>query len=151
MAKLTNRQYLSRHARLRHVWNEDHRFFTLLTYQQQRDLHDYFQPTKDWTDQEPIDHRHKVSRADPGIPQRAGRALKAMLRPENQPRPRPATTTKSRVKNITVHPLAKPELDVEKLAMALVGMIKHMSPEERAELEAEGQKVLDDRSRTFKK
>jgi hypothetical protein len=69
-----------------------------------------------------------------------------MLRPEDQPALVPAPTG-PRSKNIRVRPLVRPEIDTKKLAMALVDMIKNMSSEERAKLEAEGQRILDKKKR----
>jgi hypothetical protein len=38
--------------------------------------------------------------------------------------------------------LVRPEIDVEKVALALLDIVKKMTPEERARFEAEGEKIL---------
>lgn len=135
MPTLSDEDYLVRHVMLHRVWGKDTRPFTHLTYQQQSDIHDYYQPAKILTNEELLAHRKKITKTDPSLPHRASRAFLVMLRPETQPEPASAGID-AKGRKITVRPLVKPEIDTEKLASALLDMVKKMTPEERAELQA---------------
>ena len=87
MPKLTNTEYLIRHEMLRRVWGTDYKPFSYLSYQQQRDLHDYYNLSKDSTEEELLKHRAKATKADSSLPQRASRAFLAILRPEDRLQP----------------------------------------------------------------
>ena len=74
MPRLTNQQYLANGRWLNGVWNSNLKcLFALLTLQQQLDLHAYFAPTKDWTDEERIEHRQVISKEFSDLPSKAGR------------------------------------------------------------------------------
>jgi hypothetical protein len=132
MPKLSNEDYLIRHEMLHRVWGTDNRHFAGLTYQQQRDLHDYYVPAKDLTNDELLAHRRKVTKQSPSLPQRASKAFLVMLKPEAQPDHYVHTDKKGR--KITIRPLVRPEIDTEKLAMALLDLAKKLSPKDKAEL-----------------
>lgn len=136
MPKLTNDEYIARHEKLHWIWGEAQSLFTYLTYQQQRDLHDYFVPTKELTRDELLAYRKRITRSDPSLPQRAGRAFQAILHPELQPQP-PSSPPDKKGRVITIRPLARPEIDAEKLAFALLSYVEKLSPEEKKVLIAE--------------
>ena len=136
MPKLNNDEYIARHEELNRIWGEAQSLFTYLTYQQQRDLHDYLVPTKELTREELLAYRRRITRSDPSLPQRAGRAFQAILHPELQPSP-PSSPPDEKGRVITVRPLARPEIDVEKLAFALLSYVEKLSPEEKKALIAE--------------
>lgn len=133
MAKLLDDEYLVRSAMLHRVWEHNPRAYSFLTHQQQRDLHDYFLMSQSMTNEELLAHRKRVSRSDPSLPQRAGRALKELLRPT----PKPAKSKAS------ISPLAKPEIELEKLAGALLDLAKSLPPEKQEELAKEGRALLE--------
>jgi hypothetical protein len=146
MPKLNDEDYLVRHEMLHRVWGKDQRPFSRLNYQQQRDLHDYFNLSKICTDEELLAYRKLVTKKDPGLSQRAGKAFLAILRPD-QSKLKPVLTGQPKSKNITIRALAKPEVDVEMLAKALLEMIEGMAPEERAKFAAEGEKILTEKKK----
>ena len=75
----------------------------------------------------------------PDLEERAVELVLAILRPEDQPQP-VATTSK---KKVTIRPLVRPELDVEKIATALVELAKSLPKDKRDELAKEGQEMME--------
>lgn len=146
MPKLSNEDYLVRHEMLHRVWGRDARPYSHLTYQQQRDLHDYYAPAKNLSNEELLVHRKRVTRKDPSLPQRASKAFLVMLRPDIQKDPTPVRTD-FRGRKITVRSLARPQIGTEKLAVALLDMVGKMTPQQRAALAPEGRKILKERKR----
>jgi hypothetical protein len=47
--------------------------FTCLSYNEQIELHDFYQPSKDWTNQEALEHRQLISQQQPSLPNRVGK------------------------------------------------------------------------------
>lgn len=79
MPRLTNQQYLVDSLWLREIWNSNLKtLFALLSVQRQCDVHAYFQPAKDLTDEERLEHRRLISKELPDLPAKAGRYLSAM-------------------------------------------------------------------------
>jgi|SRR5579862_3286096 len=79
MSRLTNRQYLKNTRWLREIWNSNLKsLYSLHSLWRQWDLHAYFAPSKDWTDEERIEHRILVTKDFPDLPARAGRYFSAM-------------------------------------------------------------------------
>lgn len=88
MPRLTSTEYLIRHQMLKRIWNNDRRQFSLLSYNQQRDLHDFFQPTSELDDQALLDKRSEITELDPSLPHRASKAFLAILRSKPNSRPK---------------------------------------------------------------
>jgi len=128
MPRLSNTEYLIRHAMIRSAWRADKRYFSLLTYKQQRDLLHYFRPDLNGTDDVLLQHRIKVTKQDPSLPHRAAKAFLVLLR---SPSEQPATRAKAKP---PVRPLAKPEIDVVKLTEGLMDLVGQMPPAERRKL-----------------
>jgi len=79
MPRLTNQQYLANSCWLRGIWFCNLKtLYAVLPVQHQIDLHAYFAPTKELTDEERIDHRKIISRDFPDLPARAGRYYSRM-------------------------------------------------------------------------
>lgn len=137
MPRLTNQQYLSNERWLRGIWFTNlASLFTVLSSRQQWDLHTYFVPTNDTTDNKRLQHRRLVTERDPALPVRAGIYLATMRRlydeacnaAQNNHRlidlyikkvVTPLKFTKSGRK-IGVTALARPEPDLRVLARALI-------------------------------
>lgn len=73
MARLTNKQYLERHRALRKIWLEAQSFFGVLPYTQQMDVHIFYAPARDWSDEQTLHHRRKVHESDSSLPHRASK------------------------------------------------------------------------------
>lgn len=127
MARLTDTTYLATHQALRSSWLESPTRFALLSAGEQWALHDYFAPEHNLSDDQLLAYRHEVSKVDPSLPQRAGRALtkwrmkEAPLAAYRERSHSPAPGAKrSREYVVTVFSLVHPEIDPQRLARALL-------------------------------
>lgn len=120
MPRLTNQQYLQRHRALRRIWLEADQFFGVVSYTQQMDVHTFYAPARDWSDDKMLGHRLKVQEFVDSLPQRASRAyLKieaAYLAPVNRSTPMKAFIGE---KNVRVTAIAKPVPNGSLLIQAL--------------------------------
>ena len=131
MPRITNQQYLERHNALRRIWLEDQEFFGALDYNQQMEVHAFYAPAREWSDQELIEHRAKARELDASLPHRAS---KGFLQIETAfLAPRPVRTPVPRGKGkVRVIPIAKPEIETRKLAMAFMQLAEQQLKEEAA-------------------
>jgi hypothetical protein len=133
MPRLTNKQYLERHHALRLIWLEDQGSFGVISYSRQMDTHIYYAPARDWSDEKLIEHRATVTKQDSGLPQRGSRDYleveSAFLRPRKPSAPPPRVPVGER--NIRVTAIARPEVDAEKLAQALLDLARHQAQDDR--------------------
>lgn len=127
MARLTDITYLATHQELRFAWLKDPARFALLSAAEQWALHGYFAPEHSLSDERLLAYRREVSKVDPSLPQRAGRALSkwrmkkaplAMYRKRSHS-PTPGTK-RSRDYSVTVFSLVHPEVDPRKITHALM-------------------------------
>ena len=131
MPRLTNSHYLELHHMLRSVWLERQIAFGYLKPNEHWDLHRYFLPYKEISNEALLMHRKTVSASDPSLPQRAGRALKhfvhaiqmaSQIPPTAQASPRVRAKPRRNVK-FHIWPIVCPEPDYRKIARVLVGAI----------------------------
>ena len=121
MPRLTNKQYLERCRALRQIWLSGQKFFGVIPYKQQLDVHLFYAPARNWSDEEMIEHRLNVQEFDSSLPQRASRGFTqieaAFLAPVNDPAKRrvPMSETKVRVTAI-----ARPEINSKLMTHALL-------------------------------
>jgi hypothetical protein len=140
--RLTNHNYLLQREFLVGAWKLFPVAFTAVSYNRQLEVHAFFQPSKYLTDDEALAHRARISQAQPSLPNSAGKIFTRMEaatrllqeRLANQPAQDP--TRRARVpagkgqRHIRVVPLSKPEVDVEKLAEALLDLAEQLRREE---------------------
>jgi hypothetical protein len=141
------------------VWQQHKKLFTLLTPGQQLEVYDYFQATKDFPDEQLLVNRRFMTQAQPSLPQRAGKHFSRLWQayrtaeklaeghPElldqaiahvvskHSAQQEGAVTKKG---TVTIRALAKPEIDLDKLARALLTMVDDLPQAERDRLEAQG-------------
>lgn len=130
MPRLAAKDYLRTHDRLRKLWLHDLRLFAELTPTDQWQLHDFFRPDKDWSDLQLLQHRDAVTAERPSLPHQAGRALEkfwtlCVSRAVKQVRTAKApagsaTRVRQEDRQISIKAVARPEIDVEKLARAYI-------------------------------
>lgn len=126
MPRLTNSDYLKHHELLRVNHAADNTAFVLLDPTEQWDLFRFYLPHEIRTDSALLGHRAEISRLDPSLPQRAGRAFrKFLINNENLPTYRAYAETQPRVKKsakkqVTVFSEVKPNLDAQKFADILI-------------------------------
>jgi hypothetical protein len=75
MSRLTAKNYLRAHDRLRKFWLRDPSLFAELTPMEQWQLHDFFLPHRELSDLQLLQHRDAVTAERPSLPHQAGRAL----------------------------------------------------------------------------
>ena len=120
MPRLTNKQYLERHRALRRIWLEGQKFFGVLDYNQQMDVHVFYAPARDWTDDEMLEHRLKIQELDASLPHRASRGYVKIEAAFLAPRPVSSTPVPRGKGKLRVIPIARPELNSKLLASAFI-------------------------------
>ncbi|WP_298864178.1 hypothetical protein [uncultured Microbacterium sp.] len=130
MPRLTSKDYLAQRRLLIEEWfDRDAIGFGDVPLQAQHDLHDFYAPTESFTDVDALEHRFAMTKAFPSLPQKAGRALEALLLGQelreqrlaaarkiaSQPSPR---TAKSR--GVRIAAVVRPKPDLRLLAKAIV-------------------------------
>jgi len=80
MPRLTNTHYLITRKWLTELWLSDPGAWASTSPEDQRLLHDYFEPSIPLSPEQALAHRWQVTVAQPSLPQRAGRALKRFRR-----------------------------------------------------------------------
>src|SRR5665213_1106817 len=73
MPRITNQQYLNRHHILSEIWSRSPKCFGTLPFNRQLDVHLYFAPSKDWSDEDLIAHRRNITIEHPGLAQQASK------------------------------------------------------------------------------
>lgn len=127
MARLTDITYLATHKELRSAWLNDPSRFAILNASEQWALHGYFAPEHGIPDKQLLAYRREVSKVDPSLPQRAGKALmkwrmkEAPLAAYRERSHSPASGAKrSRNYALTVLSLVHPEINPHKITHALM-------------------------------
>lgn len=148
MPRLTNSEYLDRCHWLCQVWLDPHRTpLIILTPNEQWDIHAYFQPSRELSDEELISHRKQLLINQPGLPARAGKVFNKMVRVIDSAREKAngdpkltmhyihdaahrSTVVDKRGRKHHTYAIVKPEPDLDKLAQALLGLARQMQREE---------------------
>lgn len=123
--------YLAKRQRLFDAWEFRPGLFAELQTFEQRDLHRYFAPSRELYDDDALTYRREVTKLVPSLPSQAGRAYVRFervvaadltrrkdvsaqtVRAMGSPRPK---------RVVTVRALAKPELNVQRLAKLLIDL-----------------------------
>jgi hypothetical protein len=126
LPRLSNRVYYEKHLALRQIWNEQSQTFGYLSAVEQHNIHDFFQPSKELSFEELVAHRKRISQQRPSLPAVAAKAVSKLgqyglgLRKPRQARP-------VNGRQISVRAVVRPEIDVEKLAKAMLELAKEMA------------------------
>ncbi len=130
-----------------------------LSSAEQWQLHDFFQPTKGWTDQQLLAHRSQITQERPSLPHQAGRALAKIdeiaarvavfrVRSKHRAAAQAKSASRSNVRNadrqIRVLGVVKPAIEVERLAHVIALMAEHLAAEERTRQDTGGGVMGDD-------
>ena len=145
MPRLTHDTYCTQHRLVREAWLTDRPAPARLLPNEQWDLHDFFAPVYDFTDDELREYRQKITALDPSLPQRAGRALKKLeaarkgraVAAQTRATAKPASDgpkrkAKAADRKISVKSLVHPEPNMDRLAKALLEMARDMAKADRA-------------------
>ena len=130
--RLTNQSYLQQRTHLRECWIGRRALYGKLTASQQWDLHAFFRPTEDFTDDEAIAHRVHLSKVRPSMPHRAGKAYRAFEEVERAAVPaRAGTRSRTSDKVIHVRSVVRPEPDFAKLVRGLMVSLREREKTQR--------------------
>jgi hypothetical protein len=143
MPRLTTREYLRTHDKLRRLWLRDPSLFAELSPTEQWLLHDFFKPDRVLTDLELLQHRDEITQQRPSLPHQAGRALNqfwdatAQLAVKRVARAKapaaPARRVRQADRHLSVKAIVKPELDAKKLARAFIWLANQRLREQRGD------------------
>ena len=149
MPRISNELYIQRHRFLRKAWTEGlQEIFAVLRTHQQWDVHKFYQPDRQLTDQQLIDYRLNITRSHPTLPQRASRSYLQMqdafdhayeafeaadLNEQVFNQKLKSLVRSSGSGKIRVTAIAKPAPDLRRLAHALVDEAQRQVEEEHRE------------------
>lgn len=144
MPRLTARQYLKTHDRLRSLWLRDARLFSELSPKDQWLLHDFFVPDRELSNLELLQYREAITKERPSLPHQAGRALErfwtttanvAVKRVRTAKVPAgPRKRVRQEDRHFTIKPLARSEIDLPKLARAFRYVAEDQARKRRQQL-----------------
>ena len=138
MTRLTNTTYLTQHHQLKSEWfSESGGAFIMLSPAEQWTLHGYYEFTKHLADDQLLAHRAAVSRAQPSLPHRAGKAFaKLAVFAERleiyRATPHPSTRKKGAPYEVRVLSQVNPDIDPKAMAKILIEIAKERGREDRA-------------------
>ncbi len=126
MPRLSNELYYKRYEVLRWLWLNENKTYGCLSPKEQWAIHSFFQPSKDLSFDELVAHRRTIVKERPTLPARAGKAGRRLVdiaTGKHSPKPSRSTAAASRQgkgRQVYVRGVVRPEIDVEKLARALL-------------------------------
>lgn len=130
MTRLTNTTYLIQHHQLKAEWfSESGGAFIMLSPTEQWTLHSYYEFTKPLSDDQLLAHRAAVSKAQPSLPQSAGKALAKLATFTKRleiyrATPHPNTRKKGAPYKVRVLSQVSPEIDPKMMAKILIEAMK---------------------------
>ena len=133
MTRLTSTTYLIQHHQLKDEWfSESGGAFIMLSPTEQWALHSYYEFTKRLTDHELLAHRATVSKAQPSLPHRAGKAIAKLSSFTKEleayrSAPYPNTRKKGAPRNVRVLSQVNPDIDPKAMAEILIEAMKERS------------------------
>jgi hypothetical protein len=127
MPRINNAQYINRHRWLRQLWLKNPRMFSTLRPNQQWDIHDYYRPSERLTKKQLLQHRRQISRDRPALPHQASKALKILA--GRAPTLKPISIKAGGSRHIEVYSLVQPQIDIERLARALLMLAEQIADE----------------------
>lgn len=125
MPRLTHSDYYLRHTLLSLLWDEVILAYGQLSYAEQQALHWFFLPTCELDLTELTAYRSYVTKLEPSLPQRAGRAYVRLSQALVTGRPLPASNqVVVHNRTIKLHAIARPDINVAKLARTYVELAR---------------------------
>lgn len=119
MPRLTTKQYLRTHDRLRRLWLKDPAVFAELSPTEQWQLHDYFKPAKGWTDLQ------QAGRALAHLWNKAAVVALKRVRGTKVPVAAPKRV-RQQDRHLVVRAVVRPEIDAKKLARAFIHLARDL-------------------------
>ena len=138
MTRLTNTTYLAQHHQLKAEWfSESGGAFIMLNSAEQWALHSYYEFTKHLADDQLLAHRATVSKAQPSLPQSAGKAIAKLALFTKRleaylAAPHPKTRNKGAPYEVRVLSQVNPDIDPKAMAKILIEIARERGREDRA-------------------
>lgn len=150
MPRLSSALYYERYRFLRTAWLEFDSLYTVLLVHQQWELHAYYQPSKQLTQAELLEHRRVITAKQPSLAAKAGKHFDLLYRcfrmayaaaagDEKKFRNSISRLSRQRVtdsvgdRRVRVRALARPEPDIKMLARALIRLNNQLASTEGRE------------------
>lgn len=142
MSRLTANTHYQCHTFLRRLWLTHDVLFSVLSVSAQQQLHDFYRPAVELTPQELQAHRKVVTTREPSLPNRAGKHYRRIRTQYRQGLSHSiARTATSQVVSppillgaepspsmkVVVHPIARPEPDLDQIVLAILATLDHPS------------------------
>jgi hypothetical protein len=145
MSRLSNQLYFERYQFLMTMWLEVRDLYTVLWPNEQWELHAFYQPLKELSEAEFVEHRTSIQKMEPGLASKAGRHFKVLyesyrvafaysegdeqrfrgaISQMSRQRPRHETPGK---RQVSVRLLVHPEPDLKMLASAFYDLAVSMA------------------------
>lgn len=128
MPRLSAKDYLKYRKFLRRLWLQRQATYSYLTPTQQWQIHAFFRPDEDLTDDQLLEHRKQITAEQPSLPHQAGRAIKdfgQMLRGKAKVQATATTVSTGRkrdTKTIRARSVVRPQIDTPRLAKVLIAL-----------------------------
>jgi hypothetical protein len=125
MTRLTHITYTLQHYQLRREWLNRHGFaFTMLSPTEQILIHDFYEPSKPFTDRELKSHREVITRARHSLPHEAGKAF-VRIAPFLDAVPAPfRSPVRGKPYVVKVASLVNPHTDPARMAQILTAVVR---------------------------
>jgi hypothetical protein len=125
MTRLTHTTYMLQHHQLRREWLDRHGFaFTMLSPTEQILIHDFYEPSKPFTDRELKAHREAITKTRPSLPHRAGKAF-VRIAPFLDVVPAPLRSPgRGKPYVVKVTSLVNPHIDPARMAQILTAVVR---------------------------
>ena len=137
-----DKHYLKVRNRLKRYWFKAQSVYSYLTPNEQWQLHDFYRPSEDLSEEQLIAHRAKITAARPSLPHQAVRALEKLdaaaanwavkaVRPR-EPAPAPARRKGrgQREHNLVIRSVVRPKIDTAKLSQAIILLARELAAAE---------------------
>lgn len=135
MPRVTHATYRKRHLHLRQLWTEHEGVFSRVSPGEQWALHNYYLCAKRMTGESLHQHYLDIQAAGSSLPQRAGKAYAQLSRELTLPLTvrTVRVQTKRRAGEISLQPLARPQIDIDRLAKMLIRLARESILTEESE------------------
>lgn len=126
MPRLNPQQFIDRHHELRTLWLQHAYEFSGLRVKEQWDLHRYYVPAENLTDEQLLERRAQITAADPSLPQRASKLYRALKRGTTQGVlvSQPAASGKHKGHQLILRTVARPKPNRTELMRLALDMAK---------------------------
>jgi hypothetical protein len=118
MPRLSKKQYWKYHKTLKYLWENDIGVYARISPARQRQLHDFFQPSKGMSREELLAYRKQIAAKYPNLPHQAGWALKQLQKEIEKPAVVSARLKYAQNAGAKAREIIRPEIDTSLVGRA---------------------------------